>query len=163
MSNTDHIDSEKRQTIKLLAGLSSATLLASMPVSVPANADIITSGDLLDCKLISRADISRTHLLMHNRTDNNIFTNRLATQLIEFDDTLMNLEDAFSESVVIPPQDRVMIRLNTVAGLNKKTPYENVINMNPKTQYLPQGTRVVELAVRVKDGICTIDYPPIQA
>ena len=102
MSNTEHIDSEKRQTLKLLAGLSSATVLASVSISMPVNAEIITSGDLLDCKLISRADNSRAHLLMHNRTDNYISTVRFAPQLIQFDSTLMNLEAVSYTHLTLP-------------------------------------------------------------
>ena len=165
--DTGNIDSEKRQTLRILAGLTSTALIASTPLSADINTAspaLKIHGDLLNCRLISRADISRAHLLMHNKTDTYITASRFAPQLIQFDDTLMNLEDAYyNETVVIPPNDRVMVRLNVEAGLNKKTPYKNVINLNNKTQYLPQGTRVVELAVRVMDGVCTISNASVQA
>ena len=161
----NNFNPEKRQTLKTLAGLISTTLLAGMPVSADEHTALqepVTTGDLLDCTLISRADIARSHLLMHNRTDNIITASRFMPQLIQLDNTLMNLEDAYSETIVIPPHDRVMVRLNVEAGLSKKTPYKNVINLSAVTQYLPQGTRVVEMAVRVKNGLCIIDNSPIQ-
>lgn len=165
--NTDNgnIDSKKRQTLRILAGLTSTAIVVSAPVSADINTASPTHtppGDFLNCTLISRADISRAHLLMHNKTDSYITASRFMPQLIQFDDTLMNLEDAYyNETIVVPPNDRIMVRLNVEAGLNKKTPYKNVINLNDKTQYLPQGTRVIELAVRVVDGVCTISNAPL--
>ena len=165
--NTDNgnIDSRKRQTLRILAGLTSTAIVGSAPVSADINTASPTHkppGDFLNCTLISRADISRAHLLMHNKTDSYITASRFMPQLIQFDDTLMNLEDAYyNETIVVPPNDRIMVRLNVEAGLNKKTPYKNVINLNDKTQYLPQGTRVIELAVQVVDGVCTISNAPL--
>ena len=157
--NRDYFDSGKRRTLKILAGLTSTTLITSLPASAGSFAALSTQnaqGEILNCTLISRADISRTHLLMHNTTDAHITVSSFLPQLIEYDNTLMNLESAYRETVVIPPNDRVMVRLNTETGLSKKTPYKNVINLNNTTKYLPQGTRVVDLPVNVVDGVCTI-------
>ena len=160
-----NFDPGKRQTLITLAGLSATPLLAGMPVIADDNTALAApnnTGDILDCTLISRADNARSHLLMHNRTDNIISVSQFMPQLIEFDDTLMSLEDAYSETFVIPSQDRVMVRLNVEAGPNKKTPYNTVIHLNARTRYLPQGTRVVKMAVRVNNGICLIDNNPAQ-
>ena len=160
--NTDNrFDPKKRRTLKILTGLTTTGMLAGVPVI--ANAQFIAtsnSGDIIDCKLISRADLSRAYLLMHNQTNHQIAAARFSMQSVLFDDTTLNMAEAYVEPIIIPPHDRVMVRLNLEAGLQADQTNNNIINMNLKTQFLPQGTRVVDLKVRMNNGVATIaDYP----
>ena len=164
LKSSGKFDSEKRRTLKTLAGITSSAVIAGIPVSAIGSTALPSyksSGDVLNCTLISRADVSRAHLLMHNKTDIHITASTFMQQLIEFDNTLLDLKSAYTQTVVIPPNDKVMVRLNVEDGLNKKTPYQNVMNLNDRIMYLPQGTRIVEIKVRSIDGVCIIDNIPV--
>jgi len=159
-----NFDPKKRQTLKIMTGVTSTALLASLPTiasEIAFNPNTHTGDGMLDCQLISRSDISRAHLLMRNKTDREIIAARFDAQLIKFDNTFMNMADAYIEPVVIPPQDRVMVRLNVEAGLQNSASDISILDMNSETEFLPFGTRVVALSVQTRDGLCTIKTNPI--
>jgi hypothetical protein len=152
-------DAAKRRTLKLLAG-STAGLFAATPVLAGHTALFDSSaalGDSIDCTLISRADLVRAYLLLQNKTDKDIIAARFNEQFIHFDGTTLNMADAYVEPVVVSANDRVMVRLNLEAGLQPCESGQQCIDLNHKTSYLPQGTRVVELLVRMHQGTGSID------
>ena len=112
---------------------------------------------IIDCNLISRADLSRAYLLMHNKTDHQIAVARFTEQTIEFDNTALNMAEAYVEPVIIRKHDHVMVGLNLEAGLQETQTVSNIIDLNAQTQYLHQGTRVVDLQVRMANGTATIE------
>lgn len=153
-------DLNKRKTLKVLTGITTTGLLASMPILSKAHAELATynaGGDIIDCTLISRSDLSRAYLLIHNRTDSDVVAARFNEELIQFDNTTLNMADAYVEPVVIPSNDRLMIRLNIEAGIQNEPFFGNIINMNANTEYLSQGTRVVTMKLRIKQGVCSIE------
>jgi len=114
MNNSNLIDLEKRNTLKVFAGISAVGLLASSQVL--ADTSINNDGTAIDCTLIYRADGLRLHLLMQNRTNAEVTAKRFNTQPILIGNTLFDLANAYVEPVVIPAMDRVMIRLNIDTG-----------------------------------------------
>ena len=97
---------------------------------------------------------------MHNKTDHELAIARFDHQSILFDNTILDMAEAYVEPVLIPPHDRVMVRLNLESGLQKGLTASNVVDMNSNTQYLPQGTRVVDLPIRLQNGLATISRQP---
>ena len=162
MKTDNSFDPKKRRTLKLITGITSTGVLAAMPAIASAQYFSPKSkGELIECKLISRSDLSRAYLLMHNKTDQEIAAARFSAQTIIFDDTTLDMAASYVEPVLIPPHDRVMVRLNLEAGLQPNHGVDTVIDMNSQTQYLQQGTRVVDLKIRVEKGVATIDHHPV--
>lgn len=153
-------DQSKRRTLKLLAGGAASGLFVGLPSLTTAGeiaANTIGADGLIDCLLISRVDGSRLHMLMQNKTNAPIVAMRMESQLIVFGGTAANLADAYSLPVIIPSNDRVMVRLNAEAiGSGVKAP-SDVIDMNADTRYLPKGTREVSITVRLIDGVGRIE------
>lgn len=162
MNKNNSLDLKKRRTLKLITGITTTSLLTGIPSLATAQfISPVSDGKVIECKLISRADLSRAYLLMHNKTDHELATARFDHQSILFDNTILDMAEAYVEPVLIPPHDRVMVRLNLESGLQKGRTASTVINMNSNTQYLPQGTRVVDLPVRLENGLATISRHPI--
>ena len=140
----------RRHTLKLLAG-TTAGLLTGMPAFSglqETSAQYNPTGIPVDCTLISRADLARAYILMRNSSETEVIAAHFSDQTILFDNTLLNMADAYVEPIVIPPHDRVMVRLSLEAGLRQISAGGKVIDLNHRTTYLSQGTRVAALRVR---------------
>ena len=155
-------DSTKRRTLKLLAG-TTVGLVAGLPAYAGSNGKLSSDhvvGEYLDCTLISRADLLEAYLLMHNNTRKDIIAARFSDQRVRFDGTLFNLADGFVEPMVIAPTEKVIVRLNVEAALQNVSASDNIIDLNDRTRFLSQGTRIVNLSVRINNGVATVDNPP---
>jgi len=162
MTKTTQFNPERRNALKVAAGFTVATGVLATQVAAdplfddPADrADGTAEGVIVDCKLICRDTASRAYILMHNKTDTDIAANRFSDQNIRFDDTTLNLKEAFTSPIIIRSQDRMMVRLNLDSGA--QVPFGDVIDLNAATSYLPLGTRIVDLRVRLHRGKGTID------
>jgi hypothetical protein len=157
MNKHNHFNASRRLAIKALAGAPAAALLTG----APSLAGVVTPGERravlnsgINCKLICREDNSRAYLLMSNPTDHEIAVARFLPDTIRFDDTTMNMADAYVEPVLIPARDRVMVRLNVKAIHGNASTSD--IGMDAYTEFLPQGTRVVSLQIGIERGVAAI-------
>jgi len=156
-------DAQKRRTLKILSSVATTGLLSSTPVSAIAY-ESKTTGEVLDCTLIHRADGFRLHLLMHNKTNNPLTASQFNSQFLRFGSATLNMANAFEATVVIPAEDRVMVRLNIDAGL-KTIPLDAPLNdkllsINGSNRYLAQGTYIVNFNAFFNNGIGTLDVIP---
>ena len=151
-------DSTKRRTLKLLTG-TTVGLLAGLPAYAGSNSKLSSAhsvGEHLECTLISRADLLEAYLLMHNNTRQDIIAARFSDQRIRFDGTIFNLADGFVEPMVIAPTEKVIVRLNVEAALQNVSTSDNIIDLNDRTRFLSQGTRVVEVPVVVHNAVGSV-------
>ncbi|MEM7259752.1 MAG: hypothetical protein AAF404_20450 [Pseudomonadota bacterium] len=149
-------DPNRRLTLKGIAG---AGMMAAVPATAAFAADSpnpAITGTVIDCKLICRDDNSRAYLLMQNPTDTEVAVARFSTQSLMFDNTSVPLHDAFIEPVVVPAQDRVMVRLDSAAINVTDHNVGELLDVNHLTGRLPQGTRVIESQVSVTRGVGTV-------
>ncbi len=161
-----NFNAEKRRTLKIITGtcivgtgLTSFTnVLADSSKENPVQSDFQLT---LSARLISRADVSRAHLLIHNSSEHAVQLNAFASQVISYDLTLLNLAAAFKSPATIPAKDRVMLRLDVAAGIDNVGSISCVLDMNRATSYLPQGTRVVDLTLHVAATTARISAEPV--
>lgn len=147
-------NSERRRALKIISGVTASGFIASTPATAALMESEHAFEAVLDCKLISRADILRAHLLMHNKSKSDVVVNTIESQTIGYDDTYLNLARAYAKPVTIPANDRVMIRLDMENTLEPMTIDNNVMVMD--TQFLPFGSRVVDMKLMVKDGVAEV-------
>lgn len=147
-------NAERRRALKVISGVSASGFIAGTPTMAAVLRNEHTPGAVLDCKLISRADILRAHLLIHNKTKTDIVVNTIESQTIRYDDSFLNLARAYPKSMTIPANDRVMVRLDM-----ENTPEPMIIDNNVMamdTQFLPLGSRVVDMKLIVRDGVAEV-------
>ncbi len=147
-------DLERRKALKVITGLSATAYIASAPAMAGLMKNKPVSDAILDCKLISRADVLRAHLLMHNKTKNDIVVNTIESRTIHYDDSFLNLARAYAKPMTIPANDRVMVRLDMESTLEPLTIDDNVLAM--ETEFLPFGSRVVDMKLMVKGGVAEV-------
>ncbi len=150
----DSFDLKRRKALKVITGVTATGFFIGTPAMAGLMKNNPVFDAILDCKLISRADILRAHLLMHNKTKTDIVVNTIESQTIGYDDTYLNLARAYARPVTIPANDRVMIRLDMENTLEPMTIDNNVIVMD--TQFLPFGSRVVDMKLMVKGGVAEV-------
>lgn len=173
MNQTDGFDKSKRRTLQLLAGGTVSGLAIGLSPAIAGTHAAAKSFDtatalgagngLIECLLISRADGSRIHMLMHNKTDSAVLATSLESQSVIFGGTALNMADAFTKSVIIPANDRVMVRMDINAVMRQLTSTKNVIDLNADTRYLPRGSRQVALTIQLSDGVGTVTSKPVFA
>lgn len=164
---------ERRRALKIFTGVTATGFIANGFVKTtpaiaaptviePAVKELIQNKHfpeaILDCKLISRADVLRAHLLMHNKTQSDIVVNTIESRTISYDNTFLNLAKAYTgayaKPMTIPANDRVMVRLNMESTLEPVIIDNNVMTM--ETQFLPFGSRVVDMKLIVRDGVAEV-------
>ncbi len=163
MKKRDNFSESRRTTLKVIAGATTASLLGTLPAFAnthPKQHNTHNAAQYLNATIISRADASRNYLMLQNHTDHDIAVTRFADQLIRFDNTTVNMADAFVEPIVVHPKDRVMVRLKIDKAshphpVSTKTTRRS-INLNNKLKLLPQGTRVVEIPLSISNTVATI-------
>jgi len=157
MSNEKLFDAQKRRSMKILASVaafgSMANTHAIAGLLSGANADTPGAFDDLECMLILRADNKCLHLLMRNKGEADVVISGFESQALQFDDINLNISDALSQTFTIKSQDRIMVRLNLENSLRAKASSAPQMDVNSVTSLLSQGTRVVAVTARVRQGI----------
>lgn len=150
----DKFNPDRRSALKLLTGVTAAGCIASTPAMAGLRNNTHAPDAVLDCKLISRADILRAHLLMHNKSSVDVVVNTIESQTIGYDDTFLNLARAYAKPITIPANDRVMVRLDMESAMQPMMMDNTVLDMD--TEFLPFGSRVVDMKLLVRSGVAEV-------
>ena len=164
--NTLHIDTNKRQTLKMVAGLgvlgltgtaSALTNLNNIGVDLPNSCATQT----LHCTLISQPHLADAHLLLSNPNNTDLAVARFASGTIRFDGMTAHCADGYIEPIVVPANKNVMVRFKIDPDLQVDTGNTDIVELEASTIFLPMGTRVVSFNALVRQGVADTVTPAL--
>jgi len=159
MSKNDNFNHTRRHILKSVVGVTATSIVTTSPGLAALHSRLLeteSTGVVISCQLLYRDDGSRTYLLMHNRTDSDIVVTRFQGQTIRYENIILNLAEAFAKPVTIESQDRMLVRLNHKPD-RAMVSANDIIEIGTDTSYPTVGTRVVDVPVRIYQGVGAIE------
>jgi len=160
----DQVDQQKRQTLKMAAGISTGAFLGTTISATSALAGTKNSSidlqpldlqfdDILNCTLISKKESDSAYLLMSNPTDNDIVVSSFNSALIRFDNGSSFCPDVCTETIIVSAHEEVMVKFKMIPGLQTETVASQIVDINSSIKFLPEGTRVSLFTAKITDGV----------
>ena len=155
MNTRRNVDTRKRKTLKTFGGLGAGAALASMPALAAAASAIGTDGssslpEQLEITLISSPDVVENTLLVKNISQSAVTIDTFHAGNVFFDGDIIDCNGSCVDKAISlqPGEERAFYVSQLSDHVASSSAFE-YLNAQAATNYLPRGTRVVNLRATV--------------
>lgn len=166
------VDQQRRRTLKGMGTLGASGLIAGMPAVSAASAlfktpSTGTAGVAqsvpidIEATLISSPDVLEDTLILRNLTGKEITVTRFHAGRVVFDGGIVDCNDACeTSSITVPVGREVSVQITPrTSAFNKSSlasPAGDYLDVHAQLERLPNGTRVVPMAARMRGGAAVL-------